>query len=56
MSGFFFLFLFFVLGVGGVFSPAVFFCLFYMRHHSPVNVASICTLHTGNLSYHMMYV
>lgn len=56
MSGFFFLFLFFVLGVGGVFSPAVFFCLFYMRHHSPVNVASICILHTGNLSYHMMYV
>lgn len=37
------------------FSPAVVF-LFYMRHHSPVNVASICTLHRGNLSYHMMYV
>lgn len=52
---FFFVFVF-CFGGGGVFSPAVFFCLFYMRHHSPVNVASICTLHTGNLSYHIMYV
>lgn len=49
-----FCFFAFFLGGGG-FSPAVVF-LFYMRHHSPVNVASICTLHRGNLSYHMMYV